>query len=117
MEDEPDAVASGSLVRFLSDTENPFDEISSDDSILSLFNENRFIEESFIIKNGVLESIKYFKPLQGLDMFYSLIIRLAYHGDISIIPECLVETFSKRPERRETAIPPYYQKLFLPQDG
>ena len=117
MEDEPDAVASGSLVKFLSDTENPVDELSSNDSILSLFNENKFVEETFFIKNEVLESIKYFKPLQGLDMFYSFIIRLAYKGDISIIPECLVETHLKRPERCETAIPPYYQKLFLSQDG
>ena len=116
MESEPETVASGTLVRFLSDPENPDDELTGYDSIISMFNDNKFVEETFIIQNVALEKIKYFKPLQGLDMFCSLIIRLAYCGDISVIPECLVETYIERPEKREAVIPPYYQKMLLSQN-
>ena len=113
MECNPDIIASGSSCKFLSNNKTFNNELTSDESILSLVYENIFIEESLIIRNEILEKMAYFKPLQGLDMFYAMMIRLALCGNISNLPKCLVETRYNKQRNRGATIPSFYQKQLL----
>ena len=114
MELHTDIVASGSSCRLLYNNKIVDNKLTCDEALLSLIYKNNFIEESLIIRKNVLEKMKYFKHLSGLSMFYATMVKLSFCGNISNIPECLIEALSIKEVCQEQSINEYYQRqLFI----
>jgi Predicted glycosyltransferases len=109
MEQHLDVVASGSSCRLSYNNTVLENQLTSDESILSLIYKNKFIEGSLIVRRSILEKLKYFRYLEGLDMFYSLMYRLALEGNLINIPDCLIEIHSEQEQPTDV----YCQKQLI----